>query len=88
MQDKEEHKEEKTGFEYLGPQSERNLPPLPRRNLTAHPMPVEGERELQIENYGTVDFHFTWPELERVEKVTPEDDEWAGKDYKHPGGAA
>ena len=32
--------------------------------------------------------HFTWPELERVEKLTTDrfghtetDDEWAGKDY-------
>ena len=81
----ENKKKEWTGFEYLGPQSEHagNLPELPRR-LKAHPMPVEGKEP--IKNFGNIDLHFTWPDLNPVKE--PVDDEWAGKDYKHPGGAA
>ena len=65
------------GFEYLGPQSEYNQE-LPRRFKVSE-QPVEGAEP--IENFGNVELHFTWPELERIEKVTPDDDAWAGKDY-------
>jgi hypothetical protein len=92
MQD--EHKDETqrhTGFEYLGPQSEhadniRNLPRLPSRNrqYTVNPAPVEGEE--RPEKFGNVDFHFTWPDLKPTDR--PDDDEWAGKDYQHPGSSA
>ena len=104
MQDEKPNEKQHTGFEYLGPQSEHAeelgaLPPLPRR-LKAHPMPVEGKEP--VTEYGNIDLHFSWPELERVENLSladelvrhvddpngDKDDEWAGKDYKHPGGNA
>lgn len=80
-EDKEPEKPRRTGFEYLGPQSEHNdpvaePPPLPRRNLTTHPMPVQGEKP--VEEFGNIDFHFVWPEKD------PVNDEWAGKNYEHP----
>ena len=69
MEDKEKKEVHHTGFEYLGPQSEHtgNLPPLPKR-FKVRDEPVAGAEP--IEKYGNVEMHFTWPELERVEKLT------------------
>jgi hypothetical protein len=87
----EEQKKEHTGYEYLGPQSEvaeaHNLPELPRRSLKANPFPVEGESKEPITDFGSIDLHFSWPDL-KPHELDPSDDEWAGKDYKKPGSNA